>query len=168
MTRTSAFLTGLAAAYLIVMAILFLLLVAFPPPAKAFDDFHWGNAPPEHRKAVRKRHKSTRVKVWSKKDEPWPDHSKPSIFKDGCKHPVAVVGSQRVSESEAEESAQKAWMEEVRFSHGEVYMSIDKADAYAKLCSRSSIGEVMNQTMHRCRVIAVPCRPDLQEGGATK
>lgn len=75
------------------------------------------------------------------------------------KGPVAVVGSQYLNEPGAEESAQKAWHEAVRFHYGEAYMDLARAKEYRHRCSRSSIGEVVGQTMHRCEVSAIPCKP---------
>lgn len=76
-----------------------------------------------------------------------------------CLKRVTVVGSQWATEAGAEESAQKAWMEAVRWSHGEMSMDMKNAEGYARRCSRSSIGEVVGQTFHRCEVTATPCRP---------
>jgi hypothetical protein len=57
-----------------------------------------------------------------------------------CYSAIRVVGSQGVSEDAAETSAQKGWMEQVRWKHGEHAMDIGNAKAYVKRCSRSSIG----------------------------
>lgn len=78
-----------------------------------------------------------------------------------CLKPVAAVGSQWVDESGAEESAKKAWMEAVRWHHGEAYIDIARAKDYRHRCSRSSIGEAVGQVMHRCEVSAGPCKPSL-------
>lgn len=154
----------------LVIVMVIIALFSAPTKAHAFEDHLWG--PPAKTKPVR-RYKPP-VKAW-RRDDGWPvHHDRPSAPKptmqelalgaSRCDFPVVVVGSQRVSESEAEESAQKAWMEEVRFSLGEAYMDINSAKDYARMCSRSSIGEVLNQTMHRCRVVAIPCRPALVTG----
>lgn len=76
-----------------------------------------------------------------------------------CLKPVRAVGSQWATESGAEESAQKSWREEVRFHHGESAADLDKAKEYARRCTKSSIGEVVGQSLYRCEVEAVPCRP---------
>jgi hypothetical protein len=78
-----------------------------------------------------------------------------------CLAPVSVVGSQHVTENGAEESAVKGWAEQVRFSHGEQFMDINSAEGYAKRCTRSSIGELAGQMLHRCQLVARPCRPAL-------
>jgi hypothetical protein len=55
-------------------------------------------------------------------------------------------------------------MELVRWEHGEQFMDVANAEGYAKRCSRSSVGEVLNQTFHRCQVSARPCRPEIEMG----
>jgi hypothetical protein len=81
-----------------------------------------------------------------------------------CYSAIRVVGSQGLSEDAAEQSAQKGWMEQVRWKHGEHAMDIGNAKAYVKRCSRSSIGEVLDKTFHRCEVEAKPCRPKFEDG----
>lgn len=83
-----------------------------------------------------------------------------------CYGIVRVVGSQWATESGAEESARKAWMEQVRWRFGESAMSIEAAQDYSKRCSRSSIGEVANSVLHRCEVQARPCRPVFESKGS--
>jgi len=101
-----------------------------------------------------KKHPGTKVKAIEQRET-----------KQSCLPPVRVVGSQWATESGAEESAQKSWAEAVRFSHGEVYMQLDQAIGYQKRCSRSSIQEVVGQTLIRCEVDAAPCRPPFTAGG---
>ncbi len=103
----------------------------------------------------KKSHKGTRVQAIEQRE---PEPAK------GCLKPVRVVGSQWATEGGAEESAQKAWAEAVRFSHGEAYMDLSNATQYQKRCSRSSIQEVAGQSLHRCEVDAVPCRPPFSAG----
>jgi hypothetical protein len=97
-----------------------------------------------------------------------PKHSHTSSSDYGssatCYSAIRVVGSQGVSEDAAETSAQKGWMEQVRWRHGEHAMDIGNAKAYVKRCSRSSIGEFMDKTFHRCEVEAKPCRPKFEDG----
>jgi hypothetical protein len=81
-----------------------------------------------------------------------------------CYAAIRVVGSQGISEEAAENSAQKGWMEQVRWKHGEHAMDIGNARAYVKRCSRSSIGEILDKTFHRCEVEAKPCRPKFEDG----
>lgn len=75
-----------------------------------------------------------------------------------CYPSVTVVGSQWVGDSGAQDSAKKAFMEQVRWKYGEAYMDIHNAQDIALRCSRSSIGEVANQVLHRCEIRARPCR----------
>jgi hypothetical protein len=97
-----------------------------------------------------------------------PKHSHTSSSDYGssatCYSAIRVVGSQGLSEDAAEQSAQKGWMEQVRWKHGEHAMDIGNARAYVKRCSRSSIGEVLDKTFHRCEVEAKPCRPKFEDG----
>lgn len=101
-------------------------------------------------KVHKKRKRKPEVRAYVKRDDD-------DLVK--CYDTVRVVGSQWANESGAEESAQKAWMERVRWSLGEAAMSIDAAKNYSKRCSRSSVGELANQVLHRCEVQARPCRP---------
>lgn len=80
-----------------------------------------------------------------------------------CLSPVRVVGSQWATQDGAEESARKSWSEEVRFSSGESFMDLNTAQNYRRRCTRSSIGEIAGQTLHRCEIEATPCRPGLME-----
>jgi hypothetical protein len=104
-----------------------------------------------------KKHSGTRVKAIEQR-EPEP--------KKGCLAPVRVVGSQWATEAGAEESAQKAWAEAVRFNAGEAYMDLNNAVGYQKRCGRSSIGEMVGQTLTRCEVDAAPCRPPFTAGAS--
>jgi hypothetical protein len=81
-----------------------------------------------------------------------------------CLSPVRVVGSQDVRPDAAESSAQKAWMEAVRWTHGEAYQDFGNAKDYQKRCSRSSIGEALGQYFTRCEITAAPCRPGMVDG----
>jgi len=81
-----------------------------------------------------------------------------------CLAPVRVVGSQDVRPDAAESSAQKAWAEYVRWTHGEAYQDFANATNYQKRCSRSSIGEALGQYFTRCEIVANPCRPGMKEG----
>lgn len=103
------------------------------------------------------KHPGTKVKAIEQR-EPEP--------KKACLPPVRVVGSQWATESGAEESAQKAWAEATRFNHGEAYMDLTNAVGYQKRCARSSIGEVVGQTLTRCEVDAAPCRPPFTSGAS--
>jgi hypothetical protein len=102
-----------------------------------------------------------------------PKHSHTSSSDYGssatCYSAIRVVGSQWKDEDGAEQSAQKGWMEQVRWRHGEHAMDIGNAKSYVKRCSRSSIGEaslgeLFKVTLHRCEVEAKPCRPKFEDG----
>lgn len=190
MTRTSAFLTGLAAGYLFFLAMMLALLIAFPADAKAFDDFHWSNAPPEYRKAVRKRHRAPRVKGWVKQ-EPWPVHDdrKHDLIPPQplCMSPILAAGEQGISERGAEEKARDAWGAKVRSMYGERMMDLRFASGFQKRCYRSSVGDNPLKSMrdkigerigivddradsndameYRCEIWAAPCEPTWQAKG---
>jgi hypothetical protein len=110
-----------------------------------------------HRKH-KKRRRKPEVRGYTRRDDANDD--KQDRIK--CYDAIRVVGSQWATEAGAEESAQKAWMERVRWSIGEAAMSITAAEGYEKRCSRSSVGELANQVLHRCEVRARPCRPVFQ------
>lgn len=81
-----------------------------------------------------------------------------------CLDHVRVVGSQWVGAEGAEDSAKKAFMEEVRWRFGEAFMDVANARDYEKRCSRSSVGEAVGQTLIRCEIAARPCRPPMSAG----
>ena len=90
----------------------------------------------------------------------WRQYHKPPVPHEhdkSCKPGVRVVGDQRPTEDGAREQADKAWMQEVRFRFGERYMLTTQAKELRYACSRSSIGELVGQTMQRCEIIAQPC-----------
>ena len=90
---------------------------------------------------------------WRQRHQPYVPHE----IDKHCKPLVRVVGDQRPSEDAAKEQADKAWMQEVRFRYGERYMLTTQAKDLRYACSRSSIGELVGQTMQRCEIIAQPC-----------
>lgn len=130
-----------------------------PRSQVAYEQSSITKARPHWRETARHRHHRAAAQV---KHEPearlYRAEDKPTRSMQ-CIERVTVVGSQWATEAGAEESAQKAWMEAVRWSHGEMSMDMKNAEGYARRCSRSSIGEVVGQTFHRCEVTARPCRP---------
>lgn len=90
---------------------------------------------------------------WRQRHQPYVPHE----HDKSCKPLIRVVGDQRPTEEGAKEQADKAWMQEVRFRYGERYMLTTQAKDRRYACSRSSIGELVGQTMLRCEVIAQPC-----------
>jgi hypothetical protein len=92
------------------------------------------------------------------------DDKAPVSSRSTCYPLVRVVGSQWKDEDGAEDSARKGWMESIRWQYGEQAMDIGNARDYAKRCSRSSVGSVLGETLHRCEVEARPCRPFFEDG----
>lgn len=108
---------------------------------------------PTARRTYRKRKPEVRAYVKRERER---DEAEDKLI---CMDKVRVVGSQWATADGAEDSARKAWMEQVRWRFGESAMTIESAKDYAKRCSRSSIGELANSVLHRCEVQARPCRP---------
>jgi hypothetical protein len=77
-----------------------------------------------------------------------------------CKDKVRGLGTQWVGEAGALEAAKKDWMERVRYDLGESYLDLSNAQDFVRRCGRVSIGEQLGQYMHRCEVIARPCKGD--------
>lgn len=152
-----------------ITAILFsalLMTSCTPKPSKADLLDQWGherytyNPPSGHHKHQHRHHRKPKV-VYRRKVVPQVRAYVKREDEDRliCLDKVRVVGSQWATASGAEDSAQKAWMEQVRWRYGESAMTIDVAKGYAKRCSRSSIGEAVGAVLHRCEVEARPCRP---------
>jgi hypothetical protein len=118
---------------------------------------------------TKKAHKP-KVKPKKKKTynfRPTPPVDAPKLASDAvtrCLSPVRVVGSQDLRPDAAEQSAQKAWAETVRWTHGEAFQDFSNAQNYQRRCSRSSIGESLGQYFTRCEITADPCRPGMIEG----
>lgn len=85
-----------------------------------------------------------------------------------CRPIVSVVGSEHLSEETAKTAAQRSWMNQVRFLHGERYMALDKAHRLKSVCTRSSTGDSLTAklldkisddagVLHRCQIEAAPC-----------
>jgi len=87
-----------------------------------------------------------------------------------CRPYISVVGSQYVTKNGAEDSAVKAWQEQVRYEHGERFMSWESADKQQVRCVRSSVGELgskaldMTVKFYRCEVKGKPCMPPFETG----
>jgi hypothetical protein len=77
---------------------------------------------------------------------------------DRCRDTRRVVGDQGLSVALAQGQADKSWAADVRFHLGERYMDIGNADDIKYECSRSSVGETLGQTFHRCQISAKPCK----------
>lgn len=87
-----------------------------------------------------------------------------------CRPYISVVGSQYVTTQGAEDSAIKAWQEQVRYEHGERFMNWESADKQQVRCVRSSVGELgskaldMTVKFYRCEVKGRPCMPPFETG----
>ena len=75
-----------------------------------------------------------------------------------CAGKVRGLGTQWVGEAGALEAAKKDWMERVRYDLGESYLDLSNAEDFVRRCGRTSIGEVAGNVMHRCEIIARPCK----------
>lgn len=137
-----------------------LAALLLPAPAAAENRPYWADrAFGTHRQYRDYGHHGWRryrpqVRAWVHRHQPHVPAGEPDRH---CKPVVRVVGDQRPTEDGAKEQADKAWMQEVRFRYGERYMLADKARDRRYACSRSSIGEIVGQTMQRCEIIAQPC-----------
>lgn len=141
-------------------AVLILAASLLPAPASAQNPYWADRAFGQHhqyrdygRNGWRPRQRP-QVRAWVHKHKPPVPAGEPD---KACKPVVRVVGDQRTTEEGAREQADKAWMQEVRFRYGERYMLTARAKDARYACSRSSIGEIVGQTMQRCEIIAQPC-----------
>lgn len=119
----------------------------------------------ERARKRRRHHKHTRVLGFHKSADDRID-----IDPVVCRPYIAVVGSQFVTKNGAEDSAIKAWQEQVRYEHGERFMNWDGADKQQVRCVRSSVGELgskafdMTVKFYRCEVKGRPCMPPFETG----
>ncbi len=87
-----------------------------------------------------------------------------------CRDFLATVGSQHLTINGAKRMANDAWAGQVRFRHGERFMSMGNARHIDYECTRSSIKEggtgVANLSLayYRCEIRAKPCRAKRQTG----
>ena len=149
-------------------AILAIAVFAAPAPVQAIDLLSHYDAPKVQKASAPKHAAKPKPRP---KPKPKPAYRAPpkdfalaSEQITRCLAPVRVVGSQDVRPDAAEASAQKAWMEAVRWMHGEAFQDFANARDYQKRCSRSSIGEALGQFFTRCEITANPCRPGMTEG----
>jgi hypothetical protein len=143
---------------LILILIALALLVPVPAQAQGFEDSLWV------RKTIRQQHRAeraaeraerrryyTRVYGYVRREEEF-DRG------DRCRDIRRVVGDQGLSVALAQGQADKSWAADVRFHLGERYMDIGNAEGISYECSRSSVGETLGQTFHRCQIAAKPCK----------
>ena len=81
-----------------------------------------------------------------------------------CRESYRTVGNQHVAVQGAKAEADKAWIQAIRFHHGEKYMDMANAKGVSYTCSRSSVGETLGQTFSRCEIEARPCRAEREDG----
>ncbi len=91
-----------------------------------------------------------------------------------CAPAVSVVGDQAASTSGAKAQAEKAWQQQIRFRHGELFADPRYAKAIAYRCVDSSIRNLANRATEaiginsqfkRCSMTAMPCQaPMVAEG----
>ena len=147
------------------MAVIIALMLPTPALAEDWQDrVHWADkaiqAPPgqHYRPARPEVHRAPVVRSYVRRERV----HRPAPLAAGepdkaCKAPIKVVGDQRPTLEGAREQADKAWMQEVRFRFGERFMETVNARDRRYACSRSSIAEIVGQTMQRCEIIALPC-----------
>lgn len=150
MLRTINTVFGVFAVIATLLAFSIVVAASVAPMAKA-TEFDWA----DHHRAARPHRVARKAKSVKNYRHP--------IESDGwqCLDRVRVVGSQWIGQDGAEDSARKAFMEEVRWRFGEGFMDIDHARDYERRCSRSSVGEAVGQTFIRCEISARPCRPPM-------
>ena len=81
-----------------------------------------------------------------------------------CRDVFRTVGNQHLSVQGAKGEADKAWIQAIRFYHGEIFMSLENARGTKYTCSRSSVGETLGQTFSRCEIEARPCKAEREDG----
>ena len=86
---------------------------------------------------------------------------------ENCKALRRVVGEQHLTVDGAKKAANDNWAGAVRFHHGEKYIDLSNAKGITYVCSRSSVKEAgvttLGQTLSRCELEAIPCRPQKEE-----
>lgn len=106
------------------------------------------------------------VRAWQQTEEPRHD----------CRPVISVVGTEHLKEEAAKDAAERAWMDQVRFLHGERYMNLDKSHRKKIACTRSSTGDSMTARvldkisegagiLTRCQIEARPCSVEPEEVG---
>lgn len=117
---------------------------------------YWGDDDQWHRYPARRYVIERRREVRG-----WHSHGRGYYHsEEHCKPFLAKVGDQYATEAGAREEANKAWMQEARWTYGERYMSRENADDVSYECGRSSVGSVVGQVFYRCRIMARPCRAE--------
>lgn len=76
-----------------------------------------------------------------------------------CRAEFQAVGDQALTEDGAKSAAEKAFQQEIRFAHGELWADPAHASNKVFLCVKSSVGGGL---FNRCRMKARPCMPERQ------
>ena len=103
----------------------------------------------------------------------WQHHEE---TRNDCRPVISVVGTEHLSEENAKTAAQRAWMDQVRFLHGERFMNLDKSHKLKLACTRSSTGDSAtaklmekisegSRLLTRCQIEARPCSVEPEEVG---
>lgn len=107
----------------------------------------------------------TRVYGYTRRDED--EDRRPG--KEDCRAMRRAVGNQHLTVDGAKKAANDAWAGTIRFHLGEKFMDLGNAKRIVYTCSRSSIKEgdvtTLGQTLTRCEIEAIPCRPLREEEG---
>jgi len=149
--------------------ILIVVLALFVPvgsaQAQSSDESLWANkiirkqhwqerrARLRYQRYLERRRNHARVYSYVRRDDRDEDD-----YRDRCRDKRRVVGDQGLSVALAQGQADKSWAADVRFHLGERYMDIANAEEIKYECSRSSVGETLGQTFHRCQISARPCK----------
>jgi hypothetical protein len=143
---------------LIPILLALVLIVPFPAEAEGVDDV-WV------RKTIRKQHREERMERqrYYARVYGYIRREEAEYTGDRCRDMRRVVGDQGLSVALAQGQADKAWAQDVRFHLGERYMDIGNAEDVTYECSRSSVGETLGQTFHRCQIAARPCKSPKME-----
>ena len=148
----------------ILITVLALLVPVAPAQAQGIDDATWANKTirkqhwqerRERRRYLERQRQQARVYGYVRREE--------DDYRDRCRDRRRVVGDQGLSVALAQGQADKSWAADVRFHLGERYMDIANAEDIKYECSRSSVGETLGQTFHRCQISAKPCKAPKME-----
>ena len=114
-------------------------------PHDAFDTWH----APAPRKHVHKRHHKPKVINRTVR------RSAPAAS-SRCLALHMAVGDQALTKAGAQDAAEKAWQQELRFDKGEMVADPQFAEEKKFWCVKSSVSGGL---FHRCRMRARPCQP---------
>ena len=117
-------------------------------------------------KRMVRKHREPEVRSWQRLED-----IDVAPAKSQCPHRkplVSVVGTEHLNEKTAIDRAETAWMDQVRYFHGEMFVTLDKAYGFKRVCSRSSTGDSVTArvldkisenagVLYRCRIDAYPC-----------